>query len=200
MNNNLMKTMSVLFTPDQQRVDLDRGGSSAKHIEKLIAELIPLFNKYNIQSMFDAGCNDCRIGIAISPPITYYGGDISAAMVADSWKNRPQFNINLHDATTDSFPNVDLLFVKDVSIHLSYADKLKLCNNWMSSDIPWIMITHDEFEKNSDFDYKDGFPFAHVNWEVEPWNFPSPTDVIYEVDNAGRCMALWHRDQLMELI
>jgi hypothetical protein len=52
MNNNLMKIMSLLFNPEQQILDLDRGGSSAKHIEKLIAELIPLFNKYNIQSIF----------------------------------------------------------------------------------------------------------------------------------------------------
>jgi hypothetical protein len=60
------------------------------------------------------------------------------------------------------------------------------------------MITHDEFEDNLDFNYEDGFPFAFVNWQREPWNFPTPTDVVHEVDSAGRCMALWHRDQLCQ--
>jgi hypothetical protein len=198
MNNELMRLMTLNFNPRQQEKDQNRGGSSYEHLSKLIAELLPLFKKHNIQSMFDAGCNDCRIGIAISPPITYYGGDISASMVADSWQIRPQFNISLHDVTTDPLPKVDLLFVKDVTIHLDNADKKKVIQNWLSNDIPWLMVTHDEFEDNVDFEYADGFPFASVNWEKAPWNFPKPIDVLHEVENAGRCMALWHRDQICQ--
>jgi hypothetical protein len=200
MNDKLMKLMSVNFNPVQQASDTDRGGSSYVYMKKLISELLTLLSKYRIQTVFDAGCNDCRIGIAISPPITYYGGDISAAMVADSWIKRPTMNIKLHDVTSDPLPNVDLLFIKDVSIHLNNSDNRKVIQNWLASDIPWIMITHDEFENNSDFDYTDNeFPFAFVNWEQAPWNFPKPTEVIYEVQNNGRCMALWHRDQICPL-
>jgi hypothetical protein len=199
MNNELMKLMTVNFNPTQQEAELNRGGSSHQHLSKLIAELLPLFEKHNIQSMFDAGCNDCRIGIAISPPIIYYGGDISAAMVADSWQKRPHFDIRLHDVTTDPLPKVDLLFVKDVTIHLNNVDKKNIIKNWLSSGIPWLMVTHDEFEDNLDFDYEDGFPFAFVNWETNPWNFPKPIDVVYEVLSSGRCMALWHKDQICQL-
>jgi hypothetical protein len=198
MNNDLMKLMSVLFTPQQQALENTRGGSDWTYIPKLIAELLILFKKYNIQSMFDAGCNDCRIGTAISPPITYSGGDISAAMVADSWAHRSQFDIKLHDATTDPLPGVDLLFVKDVTIHLTNRDRRKIIDNWISSDIPWIMITHDEFETdNKDFDYADGFPMSQVNWTLPPWNFPPPTACVYEILDQGRCMALWHCSQLL---
>jgi len=200
MNNNLMKIMSELYNPEQQISDLDRGGSSMEYTLKLRTELPDLFKKYNIQSIFDAGCNDCSWMSTLIEGLDYYGGDISQPMITDLQYRHPELKVLHHDITTDQLPVVDLLFVKDVSIHLSYADKLKLFNNWMSSDIPWIMITHDEFGENSDFDYKDGFPFAQVNWRVEPWNFPSPTDVIYEIDTTGRCMALWNRDQLMELI
>ena len=199
MNNELMKLMTLNFNPKQQAQDKDRGGSSYEHVSKLIAELFPLFKKHNIQSIFDAGCNDCRIGLAISPTIMYYGGDISATMVADSWQKRPQFDIRLHDVTTDLLPKVDLLFVKDVTIHLNTENKQQVINNWLSSDIPWLLITHDEFEtENKDFMYNGQFPFAQVNWELPPWNFPKPTDVIYEISFAGRCMALWHRDQICQ--
>ena len=195
-----MKLMSINFNPAQQESDTDRGGSSLTYMSKLISKLLPLFLKHNIQSMFDAGCNDCSIGIAISPPITYYGGDISIAMVADSWLKRPHMNIKLHDITTDGLPLVDVLFIKDVTIHLNNADKKRVIQNWLSSNIPWIMITHDEFEDNLDFNYADGFPFAFVNWEASPWNFSKPADVIHEVGSHGRCMALWHRDQITGLI
>jgi hypothetical protein len=62
MNNNLMKLMSVLFTPQQQMIDNDRGGSDWAYMSNLIVKMVILFKEYNIQSIFDAGCNDCRIG------------------------------------------------------------------------------------------------------------------------------------------
>lgn len=196
MNNELMKLMSNLFDPQQQARDENRGGSSMEHTAKLRQELPLFFKKHNIQSIFDAGCNDCSWMSTLIDNLDYYGGDISQPMVTDLQSRHPDFNIKLHDVTTNTFPSVDLLFVKDVTIHLNKADKKKVIQNWLGSDIPWIMVTHDEFEDNLDFNYEDGFPFAFVNWERAPWNFSKPTDVIYEVGSAGRCMALWHRDQI----
>jgi hypothetical protein len=93
-----------------------------------------------------------------------------------------------------------VLFVKDVTIHLNNKDKRKIIDNWLASNIPWIMLTHDKFEiNNNDFEYSHGFPFACVNWQLNPWNFPLPTECVYEVIDDGRCMALWHRNQLLEL-
>lgn len=191
-----MKLMSINFTPEQQARDENRGGSSMEHTAKLRQELPLFFKKHNIQSIFDAGCNDCSWMSTLIDNLDYYGGDISQPMVTDLQRRHPDFNIKLHDVTTNTFPSVNLLFVKDVTIHLNKADKKKVIQNWLGSDIPWIMVTHDEFEDNLDFNYEDGFPFAFVNWERAPWNFPKPTDVIYEVGSAGRCMALWHRDQI----
>ena len=196
MNNLLSQQMSQYFTPEQQSQDKDRGGSSMEYTAKLRYELPLFFKKHNIQRIFDAGCNDCSWMSTIIDNLDYYGGDISQPMITDLQSRHPELNIMLHDITTDELPAVDVLFVKDVTIHLNYTDKQNLINNWTSSNIPWLMITHDEFETNLDFDYKDGFPFAFVNWESNPWNFPKPTDVIYEVESSGRCMALWHRDQL----
>lgn len=196
MNTELMKLMSNLFDPDQQARDENRGGSSMEHTAKLRQELPLFFKKHNIQSIFDAGCNDCSWMSTLIDNLDYYGGDISRPMVTDLQSRYPDFNIKLHDVTTDTFPSVDLLFVKDVTIHLTTADKKKVIQNWLGSGILWIMVTHDEFEDNLDFNYEDGFPFAFVNWERAPWIFPKPTDVIYEVGSAGRCMALWHRDQI----
>jgi hypothetical protein len=200
MNKNLQQQMSQYFTPQQQSLDIDRGGSAMDYTQKLRNELPAVLKKHNIHSMFDAGCNDCSWMSTLLVHLDYHGGDISVPMVADLQQRHPELDISCHDITTDELPLVDVLFIKDVTIHLDYRDKKKIVKNWLSSDIPWIMLTHDEFEDNKDFDYADGFPFAHVNWERSPWNFPRPTDCVYEVGDAGRCMALWHRDQIAGLI
>jgi hypothetical protein len=198
MNNFLKQQMSHYFTPEQQAQDEDRGGSSIEYTAKLRHKLPLLLKKHNIQSMFDAGCNDCSWMSTLIDNLDYYGGDISQPMIIDLQNRHPNLKVSHHDVTTDPLPTVDLLFVKDVTIHLNNADKKKVIQNWLSSGIPWLMITHDEFEDNLDFNSEDGFPFAFVNWQREPWNFPTPTDVVHEVDSAGRCMALWHRDQLCQ--
>jgi hypothetical protein len=198
MSNFLGQLMSKYFTPSIQASDKTRGGSSLEYTAKLRKELPVVFKKYKIQSIFDAGCNDCSWMSTLIDNLDYYGGDISQPMVTDLQNRCPELNIVLHDITTDKLPSVDVLFIKDVTIHLNNADKKKVIQNWLASNIPWIMVTHDEFEDNVDFDYADGCPFAFVNWEKAPWNFPKPTEVIYEVSDAGRCMALWHRDQICQ--
>jgi hypothetical protein len=200
MNIDLSQQMSHYFTPTQQQNDLDRGGSAMEYTKKLRQEFPEFLKKYNISSMFDAGCNDCSWMSTLINNLDYHGGDISLPMILDLQTRHPNLKVSYHDITTDLLPTVDLLFIKDVTIHLNNIDKKKVIQNWLGSNIPWIMITHDEFEDNVDFNYADGFPFAFVNWEKNPWNFPKPVNCIYEVNDAGRCMALWHRDQICQLL
>jgi hypothetical protein len=153
--------------------------------------------------MFDSGCNDCAWASRWEDSILYSGGDISLSMVSEAWNNFPHLDVILHDATTDPFPAVDVIFSRDVAIHLNDGDKKKLINNWLLSGVPWLMITQDEtVDENRDFEYDDRFPLAPVNWCIRPWNFPVPVDRVYEIKNSarGRCMALWHRNQIQGLL
>lgn len=203
MNLKLQRLFSLAYTPEQQAKE-DRLASSLEWTQKLRDELPELYARHNIQSMFDAGCNDCSWASRLCQTIEYHGGEISLPMVASVWRNFPMLDVILHDITTDTIPKVDVLFVRDVTIHLNTADKIRVLHNWIDSGIPWLLITHDEYEKeNRDFDYdKEHFPLGWVNWELNPWNFPPPTDQIYEVDRdeSGRCMALWHRNQILGLL
>lgn len=202
MNYSLMKRMSVWFNPVQQSKDVSRYGSDPAVCQPLITKIIQLRDQYNIRSMFDAGCNDCSWIMPLTGVFEYKGGDISAAMVADIWSSRPNMDVSLHDATTDPFPPVDMLFVKEVTIHLNNEDKRKLIKNWLDSGIPWILITHDDdYQANEDVDYDQvNFPVVLVNWTLAPWNFPPPKKMLYMFSGPGRGMALWHRDQIVGLI
>lgn len=203
MNNQLQKLFTRFYNKSTVPADTDRGASSIQgtdHVRKGLAEII---EKYQIHSIFDAGCNDGTWASKISNDIKYQGGDISLGMISQAWTNYPHLDVSVHDATTDPFPAVDLLFVRDVAIHLNTDDKKRLMINWLDSEIPWLLITHNpDHNINVDFEYFDGhFPFAPVNWQLPPWNFPEPMDRILEGNSEnGRCMALWHRTQLIRII
>lgn len=201
MNKFLQRLFTNWYHPDQTDNKVG-GASSLAGTVKLRDQLVELFKRRQIKSIFDAGCNDCNWMNRISEYVEYHGGDISLGMIAEAWRNYPELDIILHDITTDPVPAVDLLFVRDVAIHLNNEDRLKLWKNWYNSNVAWIMITHcqDEFD-NQDIEYKDNqFPFSSVNWEIDPWNFPVPIDSVYEYKPGGRCMALWHRDQFKGIL
>jgi len=213
MNSHLQKLFTRLYSPDQTR-NSESGASSVQDTVDIRQGIENLFVQYNIKSMFDAGCNDCEwmSRLVGHTHVAYQGGDISLAMVAHVWRKRPELDVQVHDATTDPFPLVDLLFVRDVAIHQNNADKKKLWQNWLDSDIPWILITHnreinpdnkpptDEFSSNKDINYSQGLPVALCNWELEPWCFPAPTEQIWEYGMNGKCLALWHRTQIKNLL
>jgi SAM-dependent methyltransferase len=199
MNLNLQKLFSLLYGPD--RSDNSVGASSISGTAQLRENIIALLKKHQIKSMFDAGCNDCNWSQFLAESIDYKGGDVSLAMVAHVWDKRSWLDVKLHDATTDPFPDADVLFVRDVAIHLNNLDKMKLWNNWYSSTIPWILITHNlEVDTNTDFEYSNQFPWSPANWERTPWNFSAPVDHVWEYGPNSRCMALWHRDQFRNIL
>jgi hypothetical protein len=201
MNHSLQQLFSGFYNSLAVPPDHERGASSTEYTQKLRHQMLDIFTKYNIHSMFDSGCNDCTWMSKLMNNIEYHGGDISSSMIAQACANHPDIDARVHDATTDPFPPVDLLFVRDVTIHLSHQDKCKLLNNWVASGIPWLMITQDpDIDENKDTTY-DSFPLAQVNWHIDPWNFPAPTDLVYEMStNCGKSMSLWHINQLRTII
>ena len=199
MNLDLQKLFSLAYGP--YRSDNSNGASSVEGTARLRENVIALLKKHQIKSMFDAGCNDSNWSQFLAESIDYQGGDISLAMIAHVWDKRPWMDVRLHDATTDPFPDADVLFVRDVAIHLNNRDKMKLWNNWYSSTIPWILITHNlEVDTNSDFEYSNQFPWSPANWEITPWNYPAPVDRIWEYGPDGRSMSLWNRDQFRNIL
>jgi hypothetical protein len=204
MNVELQNFFSMFYHSGTPFRNAKQGASSINGTFVVRQGIKQLFVQCNIKSMFDAGCNDCgwMNELLHGLEIDYQGGDISPTLIDYVHKTFPDRAVQVHDATTDAFPNVDLLFVRDVAIHLNHADKRRLWQNWLDSNIPWILITHSpdyNQDHNQDFEYKNDNPFislnTHVNWQVDPWGFPAPVDQVWEYIEGGRCMALWNQNQ-----
>lgn len=201
MNPLLQQIFSKWYHPTTTDNKIS-GASSQAGTVVLRKQMLDLFERHHIKSVFDAGCNDCNWMEIISKTVDYCGGDISAAMVNDVKTNYPNLKVFVHDITSDPVPDVDLLFVRDVAIHFNNNHKLAVWQNWYCSNVEWIMITHCPDQTiNQDFQYQDDqFPFASANWQIDPWNFPSPIDAAYEYNPEGRCMALWNRNQFQGIL
>ena len=200
MNLVLQKLFSRFYTPEfsaNHNVPSRVSGTVDLRIK-----LEELFQRHHIRSIFDAGCNNCNWMKLLSQFVDYHGGDISLATVAQVWQRYPELDVILHDITTDPIPAVDLLFVRDVTIHLDHADKTRLLQNWSRSSIPWILVTHyRDMLENQQQQYRPGELLVDlVHWQIAPWLFPAPVDVVDEYGAGGKCMALWHRDQLKGIL
>lgn len=180
-----------------------RGSSSIEGTALLCSQLPALFERYNIRKLFDAGSNDCAWQReTLAKMVEYYAGEHNPIMVDLARENYPEINIIVHDMLRDPFPLVDCLFMRDVAIHLNNAEKRIMITNWLNSQTPWLLITQQlHCTENLDIvKHPDVFPFAHLNWQIDPWNFPEPTDQVLDMPNGGRHMFLWHRDQILGLV
>lgn len=150
--------------------------------------------------MFDAGCQDCCWSYLITDQVSYQGGDISESLVRQAKMRHPDLEICVHDVTNDPLPAVDMLLLRDVAIHLSDADKRRAIKNWVASQIPWLLMTHTAHIKhNAPINYEDGFPWAAVNWTIDPWNFPAPIVGVDDCMLGDQRLGLWHRDDIKDL-
>ena len=120
-------------------------GSTIENTQNIRNELPKIFKKYEIESMLDAPCGDfnwMRL-VTQKSAIRYVGGDIVKPMIK---KNQAQYGNNdtsfLHlDLAKSSLPKVDLLFCRDCLFHLSYQDIANVLENFLSSQIPYLMTT-----------------------------------------------------------
>lgn len=195
MNATLEKLFSALYSFEKV------GPSADYYFQSRPDELINVLTLFNIKSLFDAGCRN-RDWISLIDfkllNVEYTGGDISKDMVNYCNKHYPEYTITHYDCTTDSTPTVDCVLISDVLIHLSNADKLKFLKKFVLSDSKMLLMTYSDCNRNEEISltgpHKD-FPFAPVNWKLDPWHFPDP---IYTIPSQN--LSLWSRDQLKNIV
>jgi hypothetical protein len=186
-----------------------RGSSSVAGTANLCQQLPALFERHNIKKIFDAGANDCAWQQqALANIVEYSAGDHNPLMVAVARANYPTIDIIEHNILFDDFPLVDCLFIRDVAIHFTNDQRRTMIANWLASGTPWLLITQQAYiVENLETTHLSGqVPFSDLNWQIAPWNFPSPTDSVVDEPSIvpgiapGRFMFLWHRNQILGLI
>lgn len=199
MNKDLQRYMNSRYRGSIQLPSNQRGSSSINETQQFRSDLVEMLKRNRIKSIFDSGCNDSYFGATMANEIEYHGGDIALGLIAEAWEYNPNLDIIVHDCTTDPYPAVDCVFIRDVTIHLSTEDQTRFIQNWKNSGIPWLAVSHNSsIDTNTDFTYQSNkFGHRETNWQLDPWNWPAPTDSVAEVNSTKhRQIALWHRNQI----
>ena len=125
-------------------------GSETWATQDLVRDLPLLFEKYGIESMLDAPCGDFHWmrNVVDRSQLKYTGADIVDSMIESNQANfgNPTTGFEVLDIAVDPLPAADLVFVRDLFIHLS-LDLISNClKNIARSDFKYVMLTHDSLD------------------------------------------------------
>ena len=198
-----MKDIFTNIIKNRHWLDVPCGSGSTLEYTKLLRDTLPDFLiRHNITSMLDAPCGDFSwMSLVEFPPeFRYLGGDIVNFMVEDNQSKYPNREFRVFDLTTDTLPNVDMLFCRDCLFHLSEDDIKKVFDNVLASNVKYIMTTsYIDSIGYSNQNIQTG-AFREINLEKAPFNLPAPIDLLDDgpMGRIERRLCLWNVQDLQQ--
>lgn len=179
-------------------------GSTLSYTEDLRVKLPVLFQELNVESVLDAPCGDLNWfkHLLDAPKFKYTGGDIVPSLIKDHQQNLEKEGVTFThlDITKDALPSADLWLCRDCLIHFSNKDIAKTLNQYLESDIPYLLTT-SYTESTINKNIATG-AHRYLNLTLPPFNFPKPELYIndwvegYPVKKLG----LWKKEQIADTI
>ena len=192
---NLFKTKSVeerfdkIYSTNYWLDDESRSGtgSTLKSTEDIREHLPNIIEKFNIKKLFDAPCGDFNWMSQVLKivKIDYLGSDIVKDIIVSNKKyENDKIKFSKLDIIVDELPASDLMICRDCLFHFSYKDIFLFLNNFLSSDIKYILLsghlnTEYKFE-NKDIITGD---FRKMDLFSKPFNFEK--NYIYNFDDKN---------------
>jgi hypothetical protein len=175
-------------------------GSTIQYTEN-IRQIIPQVAKeLGISVILDAPCGDYNWFRLINweTEISYIGGDIVKPLIYRNQKlyGNNWMNFIKLDITLDVLPKADLFLCRDCLFHLSNCDIMRVIDNFLKSDIRFILTsTYPNFVGN--YDIPSG-SFRQLNLQLPPFSFGKPIRMIDDWIEGYpvRKLALWEREAL----
>lgn len=208
MIDDYKETFSEIFKKNKWKNSESRSGygSTLKYTENLRTCLPLLYKKYNIKSLIDAPCGDFNWmkHVVLDTQNFYIGGDIVDDIINQNKKyetQRVKF-INF-DIIKTPFPKVDLWLCRHCLIHLSENDIFKSLENFINSDIQYLLTT--SHKNNKGFVNKDIITggFRLLDLFSAPYNFSSnPLERIDDwlPPDPENEMLLFSKEQVIEVV
>ena len=163
-------------------------GSSLRSTENIRFHLPIILKKFNIKKLFDAPCGDFNWMSQVLKivKIDYLGSDIVKDLIVSNKKyENDKIKFSRLDILVDKLPASDLMICRDCLFHFSYKDIFLFLNNFLSSDIKYILLTShlntDKKKKNKNIVTGD---FRKIDLFSKPFNFEK--NYIYSFDDRDK--------------
>lgn len=153
--------------------------SNTEQSKYIIQSLPELFKRKKIKSILDIPCGDFfRQKNIDRTNIKYIGADIVEGLINTNKIKYPWTTFEVLDITKDELPKVDVIFVRDCLVHLSFEEVNKalknICNSWSK----YLLVTTFPYHKEN-IDIETG-QRRTLNFLEAPFNFDRPIVSINE--------------------
>jgi hypothetical protein len=190
-------------------------GSDPQNTIVIREELTKILHDLKVNILLDAPCGDfywMKDVLKDIPIHSYYGVDIVPELIDLNNRCYQTQNIRFicYDLVeSELFPKyADLLFCRDCLVHLSFNSAKKILNNFVNSDIKYLLTTTFTRDNRKNMDFVDGTNWYPINLFKEPFNFPKPKILINEEctekdqysDYSDKCLALWTREEIQNVM
>ena len=180
-------------------------GSDTENSALILQQLESLLRSHNIQSVLDIPCGDFNWMKEIQlGTVQYLGADIVRVLVdrnVELYGNSQRQFMHL-DLSVGPLPSVDLIFTRDLFLHLPLDTIQKCIRNVLSSDARyWLVSTSTSRVPNADI--PTGLD-RKINLCREPFGFPEPLLRLedgasdHNRGSSGRSMGLWQLSTLRD--
>ena len=155
---------------------LSGSGSSLESTKNIFEQLPVLINKFNISSILDAPCGDFywMKNVLKKVNVIYLGGDIVETIIDSNNKKYKSQTTNFTkiNIIRDNLPRADLMICRDCLFHFSYNDIFMFLNNFISSNIKFLLVTshQNDTDKFLNKDIVTG-DWRKIDLFSEPFNF-----------------------------
>jgi len=127
-------------------------GSNLESTKNIRYHLPLIIKKFNIKSIFDAPCGDLNWMSHILKDINidYHGSDIVEKIIVSNNKKfkKNKITFSKKNIIIDELPNCDLMICRDCLLHFSYNDIFLFLNNFISSNIKYLLTTSNLNEEH----------------------------------------------------
>jgi SAM-dependent methyltransferase len=178
---------------------VSRSGTGSDLIQTAeIRRRLPAFLKeFGVQSVLDIPCGDFHWMKEVEIDVDYTGADLVAEMIQKNqqlYGNEKRRFVTL-DVVRDDLPKVDLVFCRDVLVHLSFNDALAALQNIKRSGSDYLLTTTFT-ARDSNIDIQTG-QWRPLNLEKAPFNLQPLLAIINEKCTEGdgswgdKSLGLW---------
>jgi hypothetical protein len=163
-------------------------GSSRAQTAEISYQIPSLVSQLNISSILDLPCGDLEWMKHVDiNGANYIGGDVSPSLISHLKLKFPDREFQILNITKDVLPKVELIFCRDLFVHLSDKKiKLALKNIKSSKSTYLATTTFTERASNKDLPLVTrNVAWRPINLELAPFLLPSPIKLINEKCTEG---------------
>ena len=164
-------------------------GSSLDATKAIRESIVELFDQYEIRIIADIPCGDFLWFRAMElKNLKYAGFDIVPELISELREEFPGQQFDIHDATSDLLGTYDLILCRDLLVHLTNEQALKVIDNFKKSGSTYLLATtFVNLGTNVELRVpRIGVGWRPLNLAVFPFNLGSPISTINENSSEGR--------------